>query len=117
MKARSAAAPYMLWSAIFIIVPLVLVAISAFTAGEGGFTLADFKDSVEFAPVIFNSIWLSMIATAICLIIAYPLAYIMLTNPPRECEIKLTLGMRPVKHKKSYETLSITVCNSSYTSL
>jgi len=77
MKARSAAAPYMLWSAIFIIIPLVLVAISAFTAGEGGFTLANFKDSVEFAPVIFNSIWLSMIATAICLIIAYPLAYII----------------------------------------
>lgn len=77
MKARSAAAPYMLWSAIFIIIPLVLVAISAFAAEEGGFTLANFEDSLEYAPVIFNSIWLSMIATAICVIIAYPLAYII----------------------------------------
>lgn len=76
MKAKKAAIPYILWSAIFIIVPLILVAISAFSS-SGGFTIINFKDSVAYAPVIFNSIWLSMIATTICLVIAYPLAYII----------------------------------------
>ncbi len=76
MKAKKAAVPYILWSAIFTVIPLVLVAISAFSSSDG-FTLSNFATAFEFAPVIFNSIWLSMIATAICLVIAYPLAYII----------------------------------------
>ncbi len=71
MKSKITAAPYLLWALILIIIPLILVAIFALTDTSGGFTLDNFKNSLEYAPVIFNSIWLSIIATAICLVLAY----------------------------------------------
>lgn len=63
MKSKITAAPYLLWALILIIIPLILVAIFALTDTSGGFTLDNFKNSLEYAPVIFNSIWLSIIAT------------------------------------------------------
>ena len=75
MRSKMTAVPYLLWAALFIIIPLILVALFAFTGSGGGFTLENFESSAAFAPVIFNSIWLSIIATALCLVIAYPLAY------------------------------------------
>lgn len=75
MKTRSASSPYLLWMALFIVVPMGLVAYFAFTDLSGHFSLVNFQQSIGFAPVILNSIWLAIIATAICLVIAYPLAY------------------------------------------
>ncbi|MDD2218383.1 MAG: ABC transporter permease [Eubacteriales bacterium] len=83
MKTRVAATPYLLWSVLFIIVPLFLVGIFAFQDADGNFTFNNFISSVGYAPVIFNSIWLAMVATAICLVIAYPLAYIITRYGPR----------------------------------
>lgn len=83
MKTRAAATPYLLWSVLFIIIPFALVAVFALHDSDGNFTLDNFVASVGYAPVIFNSIWLSMIATAICLVISYPLAYIISRYAPR----------------------------------
>ena len=77
MKSKFTSAPYMLWSVFFIIIPFVLVGYFAVTGHDGHLTLDNFKHSVAFAPVIFNSIWLSIIATVICLVVAYPLSYII----------------------------------------
>lgn len=77
MKSKLNSAPYLLWSVIFIIVPIFLVGYFAVTDIHGNLTLDNFKQSLAYAPVIADSIWLSIIATAICLLIAYPLAYII----------------------------------------
>lgn len=96
MKSRISAAPYLLWSALFIIVPLVLVAIFAFTDTSGNFTLNNFRASVDYAPVIFNSIWLSIIATAICLVISYPLAYFISRRSESKQRTLVMLIMLPM---------------------
>lgn len=75
MKTRITASPYLLWMALFIIVPMGLVAYFAFTDLQGNFSVSNFQQSMSFAPVIFNSIWLAIVATVICLVISYPLAY------------------------------------------
>ena len=77
MKSKSAAFPYLIWMAIFIVVPLVLVAYYAVTTPEGQFTISYISQVGEYTAVLMRSIWLALIATVICLLIAYPLAFII----------------------------------------
>lgn len=74
---KIASAPYLVWMAIFIIVPMVMVAYFAFTTSDGAFTLDNIIKTSEYAPIFLKSIAFAAIATVICLIIAYPLAYIL----------------------------------------
>ena len=78
-KTRLLAAPYSIWAIGFILIPLVLVLIYAFTDKSGAFTLEHIiaiKDSTNIKALIL-SIGLSLISTVICLILAYPLAMIL----------------------------------------
>ena len=77
MKAKIAAAPYLLWAALFIVIPMGLVGYYAVTDANGAFTLDNFAQGMHFAPVIGSSVWLAIIATALCLLITYPLAYLI----------------------------------------
>lgn len=70
------AAPYILWMIIFIIVPLAMVAYFALTNQDGAFTLENIKSVGQYGNIFIKSIWLAAIATLICLVIAYPAAYI-----------------------------------------
>lgn len=72
--------PYILWSMLFIIVPLLFVVYYAFTNDKGGFTFSNiltFFTSETYMTVFWRSIVYALWATAICLIIAYPFAYSM----------------------------------------
>ena len=71
--------PYLIWSLIFIIVPMGLVVVFAFTTEGGQFTLDYVSQVGEYTNVLVRSVWLAAIATVICLLIGYPLAYIMST--------------------------------------
>lgn len=73
------ATPYVVWSAIFVIVPMLMVGYYSFTDESGSFTLANITKVVEFNYLkIFGvSILYALIATVICLLISYPLAYFM----------------------------------------
>ncbi len=77
MKARSPAAPYLVWAALFIVVPLFLVALFAFTDSTGAFTVENIIRVADYTPVLMRSLWLAAIATAICLAVGYPLSYII----------------------------------------
>ena len=77
MKFRHAALPYIVWSAVFVLVPLGLVAVFAFTTGDGAFTIDNIARVSSYTPVFMRSVWLAILATAICLAIGYPLAYLM----------------------------------------
>lgn len=77
MKNKLVSAPYLVWMVVFILVPLLMVAYFAFTDSEGHFTLDYVSDVAQYTPIFIRSIWLALIATVICLVIAYPLAYIL----------------------------------------
>ena len=77
MKFRFSSVPYIVWSAIFVVVPLALVAVYGLTGTDGSFTLANVAKVSDYTAVFVRSIWLSLLATAICLVIAYPLGFIM----------------------------------------
>lgn len=68
-------APYLLWAALFIVIPLFLVLYYALIDGEGHFTLNNLKELGDYLPVIGRSFWYSILATAITLLIAYPFVY------------------------------------------
>lgn len=77
MKRKLLAAPYLVWMAVFVIVPILMVAYFAFTDGEGRFTLEYVTDVARYSNIFVRSIWLAAIATVICLVLAYPVAFIL----------------------------------------
>ena len=77
MKLKYFSAPYLVWMIVFILVPLLMIAYFAFTGDNGGFTMKYISDVGQYANIFVRSIWLALIATAICLVIAYPVAFIL----------------------------------------
>ncbi len=73
------AAPYAVWAVGFIIIPLILILYYAFTGEEGGFTLSNFAyvATKENVKALGLALWLSLLSTALCLVLAYPLAMIL----------------------------------------
>ena len=88
--------PYLVWAVIFIVVPMALVVIFAFTTDGGQFTLDYVSQVGEYTNVQVRSVWLAAIATVICLLIGYPLAYIMSRMPGFKQRTMLMLIMLPM---------------------
>lgn len=80
-KTKLLAAPYGIWAAGFILIPLCMIFYYGFTAKKGGFTLENITAiaGAENFKALILSLCLSLISTAVCLLLAYPLAMI-LTN-------------------------------------
>lgn len=141
-KSKYAAVPYLVWMVIFILVPLILIGVFAFTTtvqvdSEGNvltteeydtyvadliaeydeigedydinellendditektvFTLAHILEVSKYSSVLINSAWLALIATAICLVIAYPLAYMISRMRESRQKLALMLVMLPM---------------------
>ncbi len=74
---RALAIPYAVWVLIFTVVPLGLVVGFAFTNPDGNITLENIFAMSEYMSVLFRSILFAIIATVICLLIAFPAAYII----------------------------------------
>lgn len=74
---RLVAAPYIAWSAIFIIVTLIIMVYFAFTDSSGVFTLQNFAQIGRFKKAFGLSILYAFIATIITLLLSYPMAYCM----------------------------------------
>ena len=77
IRSRYPAFPYIAFMAIFIVVPLLMVAFFAFTTTSGEFTMQNIIRVGEYVPVIIKSLFLAFVATVICLLLGYPFAYIM----------------------------------------
>ncbi len=77
MKLKAFSAPYLVWMVVFIVVPLLMVVYFAFTNDSGEFTIEYISDVGQYANIFMRSIWLAIIATVICLVVAYPLAYLL----------------------------------------
>lgn len=90
------AAPHIVWSAIFIVVPLFVVAYYAFTNTEGTFTLENIYELKDYIPTFLLSMWYGLISTVICLLIAYPFAYILSHFSANSQRIMMMLIMLPM---------------------
>ena len=67
--------PYLIWSVLFIIAPLVMVLYYALTDTSGAFTLKYIEAIPDYTPTILLSVIYGVLATVVCLVIGYPLAY------------------------------------------
>lgn len=110
---RLALAPYSVWAVIFVAVPLVFVAYYAFTDESFRFTtenLTKFFTAVStitddsgatrevhtYLLIFWRSVKLAVISTAICLLMGYPIAYIIARAAPRTQKTIITLIMIPM---------------------
>ena len=90
------AVPYVVWMAIFVVAPIVIMVIYAFGSADGSFTLDNFVHMADYTEVFFRSFKLALIATAICLLVGYPLSYVMSREGPGFQCMAMVLIMLPM---------------------
>ncbi len=110
---RVAPAPYMVWAVLFTVVPLLFIAYYAFTDAQFHFTFENIArfftatSTVEGANgearqvytyllIFWRSLKLAIISTIICLLIGYPMAYIIARAEPKVQSTMITLIMIPM---------------------
>jgi spermidine/putrescine transport system permease protein len=80
MKRRNWSLPYALFLLIFVVIPLLLIVLYAFTDEEGAFTMGNFRKFLmhpEAMNTFIYSIGIAIITTIVCLVLGYPAAYIL----------------------------------------
>ncbi|MBR4993460.1 MAG: ABC transporter permease [Lachnospiraceae bacterium] len=79
MSKKALSAPYLFWSVVFIIIPLLMVFYYGLTDKSGAFTLENIMAvaTAEHSKALWLAIKLSLESTLICLVLAYPLAMIL----------------------------------------
>ena len=90
------AIPYVIWMALFVVAPIIMVVIYAFSSASGGFTLDNFAKMGTYTVVFTRSFKLALIATAICVLIGYPVSYKMSKEGPRFQRLAMVLIMLPM---------------------
>ena len=110
---RIALAPYSFWAVLFIVVPLIFIAYYAFTDNNFNFTTENItrfftatsavagEDGVSrevhtYMLIFWRSVKLAVISTVICLLLGYPIAYIIARAAPRTQKTMITLIMVPM---------------------
>lgn len=98
----AAAYPHVVWAVLFIVAPLLFVFYYAFTtedaAGNFSFSFDNIAalGSENYLPVFLRSICFAAVATVICLLLAYPLAYILSKKKPSSQRMLIMLVMLPM---------------------
>ncbi len=95
-KNKAVATPYLLWMLVFIILPLALVVYFAFTNKQGQFTLENISGLGAYTNVFFLSLTLAIAATVLCLVIAYPISFMLSRMRAGRQGILLMLVMLPM---------------------
>lgn len=96
LRLKLCASPHIVWSAIFILVPLIMVAYYSFTDAQGQFTMENIYRLGDYTDTFLRSLWYGIVATLICLVIAYPLAYIISQMKTRVQTTMMMLVMIPM---------------------
>ena len=96
MKPKHFSIPYVGWMAIFVIAPIFLIIGYAFTTPAGDITFRNFSAMGTFANVFLRSFWLAIISTVICIVIGYPVAYILSKEGQRVQRLMIMLIMLPM---------------------
>ena len=100
------ATPYVIWMALFTVIPIIMMVVYAFTqeivvdaeTGEKAvrFTMDNFAQMGSYTVVFLRSFKLALVSTAVCLLIGYPVAYLMAKEGPRFQKIAMALIMLPM---------------------
>jgi len=88
--------PYVIWMALFVVAPVVMIVVYAFSSADGGFTLENFSSMGAYAVVFGRSFQMALIATIVCLLIGYPISYIMSKEGPKFQRTAMVLIMLPM---------------------
>lgn len=102
-----AAAPHIVWAVMFIVMPLFIVVYYAFTDADGAFSFENITALSDYAAIFALSIELSVIATFICLLVGYPIAYFIARAKPHHRKLLLMLLMLPMWTNLLIRTYSI----------
>ena len=102
-----AAAPHVFWAILFIVLPLIIVVYYAFTDDYGQFSFDNITSLTEYGPIFGLSIELAVIATFVCLLLGYPLAYIIARAKPQRQKFYIMLLMLPMWTNLLIRTYSI----------
>ena len=109
LSQKLVASPYLLWAAIFIIVPLLFVVYYSLVDANGAFTLEYVSQIGKYKDIMLNSIWLGFIATVISLVLAYPLAFIMARSNLNVQRTMMMLVMLPMWMNLLIRTYSLMI--------
>ena len=110
---RAALAPYSLWSVLFVVVPLIFIAYYAFTDNSFAFTTENItrfftatsnmvqedgstREVRTYLLIFMRSLRLAVISTLVCLLMGYPIAYIMSRAGEKAQKTMVTLIMIPM---------------------
>lgn len=98
MKRTVFAYPYIVWMLIFILAPMLLIVWYAFTK-NGNFTLANLGAALQdpiYLQVLARSVWIAFEATIICLLLGYPIAWLLSTMKKSTATILYVLFVVPM---------------------
>lgn len=96
MMGKRSAAPFIVWMALFTIVPLAMVVWFAFTDASGNWTFDNILAIGDYAETFLSSIAMGAVATLICLVLAYPLAYSISRSSERVQQTMVMIIMLPM---------------------
>lgn len=93
---RAAASPHIVWAVLFILAPICFVVYYAFTDSSGAFDITNFSQFATYAPILLLSLMLALIATTICLLIGYPVAFAISRAKPTAQKVLIMMLMLPM---------------------
>ena len=96
MKQKAGASPYLVWMVAFVAIPLAIVIYFAFTDKAGHFTMANIMGLGAYTTVFARGIVQAVIATAICLVLAFPIGYFLSRMAPAHQKMMQMLIMLPM---------------------
>lgn len=91
--------PYMLFLLLFVILPLLVVCYYALTDGQGQWTLQNFRNfftNGKTLGTLLYSVVIALVTTVVCLLVAYPTAYLLAKGPFRRGGVLLVLLVMPM---------------------
>jgi len=89
--------PYIAWMVLFTLIPLGVVGYYALTdPNTGAFTFDNLQDLGTYVPVLWQSIWYSLVSAFICLLLGYPVAYFIAHRKPLAQKLLYMLVMLPM---------------------
>ena len=97
LRRTVAAAPHIVWSVLFIAAPLLFVLYFAFTDKDGALSFTNIADlfTADYVTIFLRSLCFAVIATFLCLLIGYPLAYFISRMKKHTRGILIMLVMLP----------------------
>ena len=100
-SSKSADYPYIVWSSLFILIPLLIVLFFSFTieTPDGySFSVENYTRLMnsQYAHIFYKSIQLAGLTTVVCLILGYPVAYIISKISPSRRNLIIMLFIVPM---------------------